>query len=278
MIILDYSQIVISSYFAELKGNFESDLFKHIIFNSIRAYKKKFSTDYGTKMILAVDAKDNWRKQIFPEYKVRRAAKKKDDDWDKIYATMQQVKDDIINYFPYNVIEVDGAEGDDIIGVIVAATNEKTIVVSSDKDFKQLCRYPHFRQYSHMDKSFVKTDDADIFLKEHIIRGDSGDDIPNVLSPEKVFVMEGVRQKSIFKDKMKDWLTLPIEEFLDEDQIKRFHFNQKLIDLSFVPDDIQKQILEKFNRTGNLDADMSSMMHYFSRNRMRHLLDVLEDF
>jgi len=280
MIIIDYSQIAMANFHAELEGKFEPDLFKHMLLNSIRGYKKKFHNEYGSTMVIAVDSRTSWRKGIFPHYKIRRhAAKDKDDevDFEKLYAIMNEVQKALSEHFPYSVIEVDGAEGDDIIGTIIQNTKEKSIVISTDKDFKQLGIYPNFTQFSPTKKEYLKASDPALFLKEQIIRGDSGDDIPNVLSVENSFA-DKIRQKSVYQKKLDEWLYQEPSEFLTEEQLNRYALNTKLIDLRCIPDHISKAIMDQFNVGPNPNANPRAIMDYFINNRMKILLDYIEEF
>ena len=69
MIIVDLSQVMISNLMAQIGNHtnmeIEEDLLRHMILNSIRSYNQKFKDEYG-EMIIACDAGNNWRRQVFP--------------------------------------------------------------------------------------------------------------------------------------------------------------------------------------------------------------------
>ena len=47
--------------------------------------------------------------------------------------------------------------------------------------------------------------DPTIYLKEHILKGDTSDGVPNVLSPDNTFV-DGLRQRPLSRKKIQSWL------------------------------------------------------------------------
>ena len=119
-------------------------------------------------------------------------------DWDIIFTNLNQVRDEIKEHFPYKVIEVYGAEADDIIAVLTRERNDDvTIIISSDKDFIQL-HNNIIEQYSPVTKKLINGKDPVNYLREHIIRGDRSDGVPNILSPDDTFT-ESKRQKPLRK-------------------------------------------------------------------------------
>jgi len=112
-------------------------------------------------------------------------------------------------------------------------------------------------------------------LLEHIIRGDRGDGIPNILSPDNTFVA-GERQKVINSKKIKAWLD-DRDLLLEDDTAKRgWYRNKMLIDLNSVPDDLEKQILETFDNTKI--ATKQTMLNFLIKNRLASLVEVADEF
>ncbi len=160
MIIVDLSQVMISNLMVQLGNHtnteLEEDLLRHMILNSIRSYNQKFKNEYG-EMIIACDAGNNWRRQIFPYYKAnrRKNREKSELNWTQIFDTLSKVREELKEFFPYRVIQIDGAEADDIIGTLVdqfGNTSEKILIMSGDKDFVQLQRYINVKQYDPVQK------------------------------------------------------------------------------------------------------------------------------
>ena len=183
----------------------ETDKVRHMILNSIRMYRSQFKEEYG-EIVLAYDSKHYWRRDFFPYYKKNRKKVRDSDsnNWEQIFECLNKIKQEIKDYLPYKHLEVRGAEADDIIAVLAKNIDEKMMIVSGDKDFIQLHKYKQVRQYSPILKKIVNGDDPIDYIKVHILKGDSSDGIPNVLSNDNVFV-EGLRQRPLSKKKIEAW-------------------------------------------------------------------------
>lgn len=283
MIIMDLSQVMISNLMVQLgnhtNAEIEEDLLRHMILNSIRAYNVKFKAQYG-EMIIAADAGHNWRRQVFPYYKAnrRKNREKSEINWTVVFETLNKVREELKDYFPYRVIHVDGAEADDIIGTIVQEygdTNEQILILSGDKDFVQLQRYMNVQQFDPVQKKWRKTNDPDRFIKEHIMRGDTGDGVPNFLSADDTFVV-GSRQKPISQKKLDLWLDQDPQSFCDEKMLRGYLRNQQLVDLNFIPAEIKKEVLAQFEEQKGKGRD--KLFNYFIERRLKILLESINEF
>jgi 5'-3' exonuclease len=277
----------------QLKNNddeLDEDMVRHMVLSSLKSYKKKFTEEYG-QMILCYDSKHYWRKQVFPYYKQNRKKdrQKSKFDWNKIFDCLNKIRDEIRDNFPFIVIEVYGAEADDVIAILCKyqsirnislqkqnRTPEKTLVLSGDKDFIQLQKYPSVSQFNPLQKKFVTVIDPKMYVKEHIIKGDRSDGIPNFLSPDDTFV-EGKRQKPISIKNIDKWIQRDPETYCNEEQLRNYHRNKKLVDLDQIPEDIEKNIINSF---AELISKKRSKVNfdYFYRNKLFSLMTELEDF
>lgn len=296
MLIMDLSQVAISTIMAELKNTNNADisvpLVRHMILNAIRANRQKFYREYG-ELVLAVDSRHYWRKDVFPHYKASRKKSRSQSiyNWDQIFEAINAVKDDLQQYFPYAFIEVDGAEADDVISTLVQWTAENdyvdnglesgpqpVMILSGDHDFIQLHRFSHVQQYSPIQKTFIKaTEPISHILTEHILRGDTGDGIPNVFSDEDTFVSEKKRQKPIYEKDMVVWKTQPLENWENTPQWERIQKNQELIDLRYVPRKLQADIVLRY-LTDKDKRDRSQLLNYFMANKMAVMMQSAGDF
>ena len=283
MIIVDLSQVMISNLMVQLGNHtnteIEEDLLRHMVLNSIRSYNQKFKNEYG-EMIIACDAGNNWRKQIFPYYKAnrRKNREKSELNWTHIFDVLGKVREELKEYFPYRVIQIDGAEADDIIGTLVdkfGNTSEKILIMSGDKDFVQLQRYMNVKQYDPVQKKWRTTNDPDRFVKEHIMRGDTGDGVPNFLSADNTFVV-GARQKPLSQKKMDAWIHMDPREFCDENMLRGYMRNQQLVDLTFVPETLRVQVLEEYEAQAG--KGRSKLFNYFIEKRLKNLLESINEF
>ena len=279
MILLDYSQTVIGSFMAVGRGKpvVEEDLLRHTILNSIRMFRNKFTKDYG-EMVICCDDKDNWRKEVFPEYKANRRKNRENDptDWKTLFELLHEMREELTKYFPYKVMHVDTAEADDIIGVLVDHCEENpTLILSSDKDFIQLQKYQGVRQWSPLQKKFIVGDPVES-LYDKTIRGDTGDGVPNILSSDDTLITEGKRQTPVTKKKMALWRGKKPEEFCNEAMLRNYHRNKTMVDLRETPESIRINIVNQYD---NQEAgDRSQLWNYFVDNRLKNLMDVIDEF
>lgn len=253
----------------------EEDMVRHMILNSIRMYRTMFKEEYG-EVVLTYDSRHYWRREIFPQYKQNRKKGRENDtkDWDKIFGLLNAIKSEFKEILPYKYIEVYGAEADDIIGTLCKEyQDQKVMIISGDKDFIQLQKYKNVKQYSPILKKYVNGHNPDTYIKEHILKGDSSDGVPNVLSPDHTFV-EGLRQRPLSKKKIEAWLNS--ETGMSEEVKRNYQRNHKLINLDNTPDDLQKSILDTFNEAPS--GDRSKILTYFIENKLKELTDSIGDF
>ena len=279
MIILDMNQITLANVMMNFHMNksdeLEEDMVRHMILNSIRMYRTMFKDEYG-EIVLAYDSRHYWRREIFPQYKQnRKKGREKDNfDWNSIFELLNSMKSEFKEILPYKFLEVYGAEADDIIATLCKEyQDQKTMIVSGDKDFIQLQKYKNVKQYSPILKKYVNGHNPDTYIKEHILKGDSSDGVPNVLSPDHTFV-EGLRQRPLSKKKIEAWIKS--ETGMSEEVKRNYQRNHKLINLDNTPEDLQKSILDTFNEAPY--GDRSKILTYFIENKLKELTDSIGDF
>ena len=279
MIIIDMNQISVASLMMHLhmsKGELEEDMVRHMILNSVRMYRTMFNEDYG-EIVLAYDSRAYWRKEIFPQYKSNRRKNREEDDkdWDSIFDVLNNIKEEIKEFLPYKVVEVYGAEADDVIATLCKHyQNEKVMIVSGDKDFIQLQKYDNVKQYSPITKKLVDGVDPKVYIKEHVLKGDKSDGVPNVLSPDHTFTDE-LRQRPLTSKKLESILAQDIDEL--DDEIKRnYQRNDKLINLDNIPKTLESEILNSFNEASY--GDRSGLLNYFIEKRLTSLTENIGEF
>lgn len=295
MIIVDYSQTAISTLMAELRGRTDVEistpLIRHMIINALRSYKVKYGNEFGN-IVIACDNKKYWRKQIFPHYKANRKKARDDSgfDWHAIFEALNQIKQELAENFPYPVVEADTAEADDIIATLVMWTQENdliqngldmepqpVLILSGDHDFTQLQRYKNVKQYSPIQRKFVKAEESiDKIVMEHILMGDKGDGVPNFLSPDDVFV-NGGRQKPIRKKDLEEWKKLSISDWDGTPHEANIRRNSMLVDLRNIPMEIQNNIINNYTAQKNV-RDKSQLLNYFIAHKMKNLMEHITEF
>ena len=282
MILIDLNQVLLGGLLAQIGGKnnikLEEDLIRHMILNTIRVNIKNFKNEYGD-VVLCCDNRHYWRKDFFPFYKAgrKKSREKSDLDWSLIFNMLGKFKQELKDNFPYKVIDVDGAEADDVIGTLVPeyAAKEKILILSSDGDFLQLQKFDNVKQFNPSLKKYVISKNPLIELKEKIIRGDKGDGIPNILSPSDSFV-RGIRQRTLTKGIVENFMNENYGDWKDENAKTGFSRNQVLIDLSLIPGDIKTNIINTFNEIK--PASKQKMLNYFIEYKLSNLMDVIEEF
>jgi len=289
MILVDLNQVLLSGLMAQISNQkgvkLEEDLIRHMVLNIIRTHLRNFRKDYG-EVVLCADNRKYWRKEFFPFYKAgrKKTREKSDLDWHLIFDMLAKFKLELKENFPYKVLDVEGAEADDIIGVLapIAVKNENVLIISSDGDFLQLQMYnnefnnPHsIKQYNPALKKFLVSAKPEDELKEKIIKGDKGDGIPNVLSTSDCFVRD-VRQTPITKGKLEKMMAENYSDWTDDVAKTGFSRNQVLIDLRNIPDEIKTKILNSYEET--VPASKGKILDYFIANKLKNLMDVIEEF
>ena len=278
MIIIDMNQISLASLMMHLnmtkQKTVDEGMVRHMILNSIRLYRNMFKEEYG-EVILTYDSKHYWRRDYFPQYKMNRKKARENDskDWDNIFGVLNKIKAEFKEYLPYKYLEVYGAEADDIIGTLCKQEFEPIMIVSGDKDFIQLHKYENVNQYSPIVKKHINGHNPDTYIRTHILKGDTSDGVPNVLSPDITFT-EGLRQRPLGKKKIENWLESM--DSMPNETKRNYQRNEKLINLDKIPQELEEQILYEIDEAPH--GDRSKLLNYFIDNKLKELTESIGDF
>lgn len=292
MILIDMNQVMISNLMMQISvrdGELEEGLVRHMVLTSLRMYRRKFGEKYG-ELVLCYDSKNYWRKKVFPFYKASRKKdrEKSNHNWHKIFDVLNKLRDEFQKNLPYKVMCIDGTEADDIIAVLTKDQGTRNIrlqkdmqppvpvlILSGDKDFVQLQKYPYVKQYNPVKKSFVECADPHLYILEHVIKGDKSDGIPNCLSADETFV-KGIRQRPISKKNFSLWLDKAPEDFCNAQQMEYYERNRTLIDFRYIPKDIESVIIDEYD---DYETNPRSKVYdYFIQNQLLELINHVGDF
>jgi len=310
MILYDFSQIIHNNIYSikeeMLKEGLEQtiNMLKHKIITHILSIATKYRT-HRELIICCDDKRHSWREDIHPHYKGRRKLRRKDDGfpWGEFWKYIQVFEQEIEEIFPFNIVKAYGAEGDDIIGtltryVLETYPNEEIVIVSNDKDFKQLQISPRVIQFDPKEKKEIRAIAPKNDLLFHILNGDSGDDIPNVkttdldtfINPDKKSVRmwyeskvwEHIENNTVMDELLQDIVDKKTNAIVvsREQLLLNFKRNQKLVDLSKCPIEIQKDIVNIYEANKETIPGKSKMelLKYFIKNKMRVMSDRISDF
>ena len=114
--------------------------------------------------------------------------------------------------------------------------------------------------------------DPEKYLADHILKGDAGDGVPNVLSADNALVM-GIRQRPVTQKRIAEWADI---NNMQEEVKRNYMRNKALIDLSEIPKGMKEEILKAWNEENG--KDRSQLLNYFIKNKLRNLMECITEF
>lgn len=277
MILVDANQIAISHLMVrnKIEDGINIDSIRMSIVRVLARIDKKFRNNYG-RMVLCYDDKNYWRRDIFPFYKKNRKQERETSkyDWDEVFSVLNIIRDEIKANLPYQVIQVQGAEADDVIASICIDNDkqevpEPVLILSADKDFIQLHRYESVNQYDPIRNRWIEHEDPVQYLQEHVIKGDRSDGIPNILTCDDAIVT-GKPQKKMSKEKISSLASMNPNDFTNFIRLRNWKRNSTLIDFINIPSEVVDRILDVYTTqqvVGSIKLD------YFIKNNISNLIE-----
>lgn len=285
MILIDFNQVMLASLFAGIGNHTNIDvdenLLRHMFLNSIRYNRKKFHADFG-EIVICADGKNSWRREVYPYYKAARRKSREESelDWNHLFGIINTIRSELKEHFPYKVIHLDHCEADDVIGTIVHEYGtdlnigaEQFLILSGDKDYIQLHRYANVKQYDPVRKKWIQNSDPDKYLREHILKGDVGDGVPNILSADNCIAV-GERQRPMTAKRIAQFTEDPSS--MDTATQARYHRNKLMIDLGEIPQKYKDQILEEYAKEKEIGR--SHLFNFFVEKKLKNLITDIQDF
>lgn len=281
MIIFDFSLALQANVriISKAKENVTVDNLRIRLLDHILNINKKFKRQYGSNIILALDS-GSWRKKIFPYYKFKREEKRQADeyDWKTIYSHYEVIINEINDFFPYSILKVKGAEGDDIVATLCKEIrNEEIMIISRDKDFMQLHRNENVSQYDPIvNKMISVTEDIDYHLFHHIMKGDESDGIPCIYSPETFYTQSlRPRQQTVYQNVVREiykYSDQELKKYFDNKEVfKRFEQNRRLISLDHIDEEVKNNILNTYKSFEPRKARVGVIMEYLREKKLTSL-------
>ena len=290
MILVDFSAIMFQNIFGAAKSTGKenlNELTKNItgsILYTLTFYQKMFK-EYGDLIICLDSHTKNWRKDILKTYKSSRKENREQSDipFNEIFEAVNEFLDQLRKNSPWKVVLVKGAEGDDVILCLAQffAKTEKVLILSSDKDMIQAQKNKNVKQFSALTKKFItpetKSDNLDDWIQEHIILGDTADEVPRITD------------KTEFSDSFKEYLKslnldLNPKNFLELTEIEQAQIEESFDILDKKGQkDIWKNIklgpkkIQKMIANNELEAFLDSNELY-RKNYERNKILVLQEY
>ena len=277
MILVDANQIAISHLMvrSKIEDGINLDSVRKSIVRVIGRIARQHRAKYG-EVVLCYDDKNYWRRDIFPFYKKNRKQEREASkyDWDKVFSVLNKVRDELRDNFPYKVLQVQGAEADDIVAALCMdnakkATPEPVLILSADKDFIQLHKYDFVSQYDPIRNRWIENENPVMYLQEHIVRGDRSDGIPNILTCDDAIV-NGKPQKKMSKEKIASLANMKPEDFSNFIRLRNWKRNAELIDFTRIPTPVIERIE---NTSSKVKVRDSVNINYFIDNGLQDIID-----
>lgn len=243
--------------------------YKRLLINSIFKSIEMFKP---SSVIIALDSKHNWRKEIYKEYKANRSEARSgnaDVNFEEFFAVSNSLWEDMKNIFKNIMfLQIDYCEADDIIAVLTkdVLKNTKVTVVTSDKDMHQLYKYNNYTQYDPIKRQIIKVIDPQKVLDIKIIMGDKGDNIPSI--------RKGCGPATATKI-----LSEGIENYFTNDEIKQNYVrNKQLIDFDCIPESICLLIKNHYTNYKLSEFNVNEMFSFLMKHNLGNMVDDLTKF
>jgi 5'-3' exonuclease len=269
ILIIDFSQIAHANFYVAQSTN-KLNMYEYMVLNSIKTYKNMFKPE---KIILAMECEgESWRKKKFDGYKINR-------NHSEVHEYIKEMQTDLIDNFKFTCVSSPSAEADDVIAVLTEKyCSKKVVIISGDKDFKQLLKYNNVILFDPRSKTEIKDINPEYELLSLILKGDKIDGIPNIASPLNA-IQDNIRQSPFGDKKVDEVYKIGIDKFLETNPSynERYLFNKKLIELS--SDTIPKDVIEGIiwiEENYEILGTNEKITNYLNKNNIKSL--KLEDF
>lgn len=324
MVIIDYAHLAFKSLYVTLgkesysksKVDFKKykGMFIHLVFNYLKLAQCEFAKGYGNEIVLALEGAHSWRKSYYPKYKANRTLNENLDWENEVFPAINEIADIVKTTLPYKVLRVTNAEGDDVIATLAKHTKEPVLIISEDKDFKQLLKYSHVTLYRPIKKEFLHNIPSEEIKKDitkHILLGDKVDNIPSILEEtmfnndfikflnehnifetdvckfqkleiaQQMFDLFGENpyKPAYFGEKSAEVFMENLEYNLEHNELagKNYNRNKTLISFDKIPENLELAILEEYNNSKPV-SDPNTLLQYFLKNNCKKHADDIGSF
>lgn len=258
IVILDYFNLMYRMAFAVVRSTPEDNdqfmLTKHSIMDLVLRTVESLG---ASRVIVAIDSKPSWRKEVFPDYKINRKSKSGLILADTFFGVMEEFIDDLSGFLSNFVyMSVPTAEADDIIAVLSKYTTgsdltEEVVIVSTDSDMKQLIS-DRIKQYDPFKSVFVECLDPRTTKEIKVLSGDTSDDIPPIrrgCGPKTAEIIASMGLLPFMDDEklMKKFIKDESIDLVRSSMLENYKRNLVLVDFEFIPLELQRAIIDLYN-------------------------------
>lgn len=223
------------------------------------------------EVIVAMDERHSWRKNFYADYKANRKVARDGSkiDFEKFFPMLDKFLTDLTETLTNcKWIKVNECEGDDIIAIATKVLKDKKItIISTDRDLNQLLKNKNVKQYDPVKRKYTESLNPNVDLEVKIIMGDKGDNIPAIkprcgIATAATIVSNGT-----------------LDELLESsEEIKKNYIrNKMLIDLEFIPQNIQNDIADRINSYTLEKLNGNKLFNFMIKHRLSSMLDNLQE-
>jgi len=188
--------------------------------------------------------------------------------------SIEQLKEEISENTAFKIIEVKGAEADDVIAIIAKLSQthdcimggfepkpQPVILVTTDGDAAQLLIYKNVQQWDNVNGKFITVPNPRHTLIEHICTGDAGDNVPNILTGDswadtRALGEKPPNQKPFMKTRLPEFYEKGIDACKDDNERRNYRRNEMLVS----------------------KGSFAKMRNYFMEHRMKNCLENIQIF
>lgn len=187
-LIIDTPNILFRVFAAQSKYGDASEragLSLHVAINTLQKYHKLFKPD---QIAVVFEGSNNWRKAHTKSNqsvskRVYKANRVKDPSMEPLFELVNNFHELIRHHTSLVCLHHEILEGDDLIAGYAQRFHkeDEVIILSGDKDFMQLLRYPNVRLINPDNGQDRTVKDPHFFMFEKCFRGDGGDNVMTAL-------------------------------------------------------------------------------------------------
>jgi 5'-3' exonuclease len=223
-------------------------------FRNLRATLEEFKPD---KVFFCLEGSDNFRYNLFSEYKANRIIKtgSVDEKTNEEFHRQKNIILDLLRRLPIIIVRSDKFECDDVIATLAEdLKDEEVIIISNDSDFIQLLQKGHknLKIYNPFKKEYMVAPNYHYLTWKSLAGDKKTDNIPGLVGPKKAEKLATDIEK--------------FAEFMDSHENKaNYSLNKELIELKIIPGEALQFI--------DYDIDYEYLRGQFSKMDFKSMID-----
>jgi 5'-3' exonuclease len=185
LLFIDFNHLCMRCFFVQNPEDIKEYGYQHFKFLVLNNIFKAVEMFDPTEVVIGIDGRKVWRKQVWKYYKINRKLKRdaSDINWAEYFEACLEFEDELDKFFPFKIVKSNYAEADDIAGVLASwpeLNDVEKILMTSDTDYIQLIQFPNVKVYDQKNKRYLNAESPKDFLTKKCIMGDKKDYVPGI--------------------------------------------------------------------------------------------------